>query len=260
MANERETRLVPLGTFKYSVMHLPGIKGFKMQARLLKILTPIFKAGSLSVQKEFLVKAAKMFISGEMELDEEKLKCMIGEEDLEKLKDLFGAKQTATELAMNLTHRLENSELVLEILQDAVKEVEASDSQDGENGMIKTIMEGIPEFAELLVDLMQSIDEEVLADFMEEIISCSVVRVTKPDNTEINFETGKKFDFGKLDALLAGKWHELLELTIFICLYNFAVPIFLLVKKNQIASWWTDFIGTKIQKEKEESEKNEEAA
>jgi hypothetical protein len=238
----RKVKEISISDLKYKIKHIGGLSAFELQIELLKILTPLAESASLGIQKEFLGKAVSSFLNGTLDIDEEKLLAMVGPDDAENLKDLLGEKLSPVELAQKLKDKLKEPDLVMSIIKESVQD----------SSLEQNIMKGIPDLISTISGVIQGIDQKVISNFMRDVISKSLVeiKIDTDKNWSIFGDGEKEINFEELEDLTAESWTDLLELTVFISLYNFAKPIAMLLKKSQMMEWVRDYLGPMMSNEK----------
>lgn len=216
-----------------------------MGARLLIKITKIFfkGAGSLSdiLQQESVKQIISKFFTGELLIDNSVLSDL-PDEIKNKLKSLIG--QSFDDVVT---------------LRDALLNFLSPDEVDKYHLIIcqKAAIVSTPDFTSILsisghvIELIQGIVDKVDPDefdgLISEMINHSVIRYRPEKADEFKHWINKNNDYA-FDEFFAGRYHEMIELFVYLVLFNYGESVVML-KKNQILAYFQPFLD-KIMKPK----------
>jgi len=246
MTIRKEEEINVHGT-EYKIKQLPGTAGARIGARLAKIFFSGAGAVGDIMQDERVKELIGQFFKSSLKITDavfEDLPPQIRTK-LESLKN--------KEYSDTIELREELSELLSEDERDKYAEIIALKAITGSNNDFSTIISGLGKFVELLKNMIHEVNPDEFEAILSDMINKSVIRYRPQGNEKFEPWINREQNYA-FDDHFAGRYGEMLELFVYLALWNYAESLIML-KKNQISTYLQPYLG--MLKPEETPEPNE---
>lgn len=232
MSFRKEEEITLYGS-TYKVKQLAGTTGARILLQLTRLIMK--GAGSISdlLQNENVKKIIKSFFTDELKLSPDVLAILPPEIEKKLMPLLDKVYPSSQELKTALSQYLSAQELDKYYLKIVPKAALSSTPE------FSTILSASGHLLILIRDIIITIDLDEFDDLFSGLINRSVIRY-QPAGQEkfIKWQTTEGYAF---DDCFAGNYNQMLELFVYLALFNYAESIIML-KKNQILSYLQPYL------------------
>lgn len=231
----RQEKEIPIGATTYKVKQLPATVGMRINLQLTKLVAGALEAISNIAEKNQIKKLIENYFGDELTVSAGKLTAALPEPVAAKLADLDGQTYAdAAEFGEALKNKLDADELKAH-RAEIIKATAVDAIPD-----LSSLLSATHELGGLIKDVVMVLDEDQIMDLMEKLINGSVIRYT-PETEGRSRDWIDDRGQTAFDEHFGGNYNELLELFVFLIIFNFAES-YLALKKNKVLTYITPYL------------------